>query len=280
MATSTLFGEQTPAGVFNDATAYVLGTRFTPTTDGEATHGRWHFPPIPPDGTVTVGIYRDSDESLLATADFVSPVGDAWNTVAFASPVPLTSGVGYTVVILTANRYVASFAYAWPTGSGDVVSAISAAGRFSASGTLVYPTSDTGAAYFADIIFETADADAVTPDGIAVPLAVGEPTVSQALTVTPDGIAVPVTLGSPTLAQALTVTPGGIAVSVAVGTPTLTFSDAVPPAPGSWDTLSGIVREARSDHERNQERIANPIDCPDHGWPLNGRHCLFGGHVV
>jgi hypothetical protein len=101
-------------------------------------------------------------------------------------------------------------------------------------------------------------------------------------TIEPDGIAVPVTLGSPTVAMVFegTVAPSGIAVPVALGSPTLVFTEGPPPAPGSWDTLSGIVREARADHARNQERIANPIDCPEHGWPLDGRHCLFGGHVV
>ena len=56
-------------------------------------------------------------------------------------------------------------------------------------------------------------------------------------------------------------------------------------AAGSWETLRGLVLEAQADHARNQERIVNPIDCPEHGWPLdpgpNGvLHCLFGGHVV
>lgn len=57
------------------------------------------------------------------------------------------------------------------------------------------------------------------------------------------------------------------------------------PGEGSWETLSGIVREARADQERNAERETNPVDCPEHGWPLDigpdgERHCKFGGHVV
>lgn len=61
--------------------------------------------------------------------------------------------------------------------------------------------------------------------------------------------------------------------------------DAPAVAPGSWETLRGIVAEARADHARNQKRIANPIDCPIHGWPLERGpnevlHCRFGGHTV
>jgi hypothetical protein len=53
----------------------------------------------------------------------------------------------------------------------------------------------------------------------------------------------------------------------------------------AWEELSGIVNEARHDHEVNQAREADPIDCPEHGWPLDigpdgEKHCLFGGHVI
>jgi hypothetical protein len=122
-------------------------------------------------------------------------------------------------------------------------------------------------------------------EGITWALDVVPPDVSEIIA--PAGIAVPVALGSPTLAMVFegTVTPAGIAVPVTPGSPVLAFTEGPPPPAGSWDTLSGFVREARADHARNQERLANPIDCPEHGWPLqNGpdgaRHCLFGGHVV
>lgn len=66
---------------------------------------------------------------------------------------------------------------------------------------------------------------------------------------------------------------------------TVSGGDAPAAVPGSWETLRGIVAEARADHARNQKRIANPIDCPVHQWPLergpNGvLHCRFGGHTV
>jgi hypothetical protein len=262
VAQSTLYGSQTPATPnANDATAYTMGTRFAPNTNGWATHGRWYFPATLPTSTVSVGIIRDSDQVLLGSTTFSAPMAGAWNTAAYASPIELASGVNYSAVIWTSDRYVATAAYPWPTGAGNVISAGTAAGRFTASGSpFTFPTNNANGCYFADLVFETELAEEIAPSGIAVPVSLGSPTLSMVFegTVLPSGIAVPVALGSPALA----------------------FTEGPPPAPGSWDTLSGIVREARSDHERNQERIANPIDCPEHGWPLDGRHCLFGGHVV
>jgi hypothetical protein len=145
----------------------------------------------------------------------------------------------------------------------------------------------------------------VTPDGIAVPVAVGAPTVSQSFTVVPDGIAVSTALGAPTVSQSFTLVPDGIAVPVALGAPRMlaghafpdgiavpvalgepTVSGAVyvPPEGGSWESLLGVVHEARADAARDAERLANPLDCPVHGWPLRRVHgrlwCLFGGHVL
>lgn len=146
----------------------------------------------------------------------------------------------------------------------------------------------------------------IVPSGIAVPATLGTPTLSQALSVTPAGISVPAALGTPALSQALSVTPSGLAVPATLGSIGLSqtiepgfaiapegvavpvtlgsISVANPVARGSWESLRGIVREARADHARNQERLVNPLDCPEHGWPLEitsrGRHCLFGGHVV
>ena len=99
------------------------------------------------------------------------------------------------------------------------------------------------------------------------------------------GLAVPVAVGAPTLSQTLEpsfeIAAGALRVPIGLGSVSLSQ----PPARvGSWNSLLGIVREARADHVRNREREANPIDCPEHGWPLEltpkGRHCKFGGHLV
>lgn len=58
--------------------------------------------------------------------------------------------------------------------------------------------------------FTTLAGATVAPDGIAIPVALGEPTVSGDLTVAPDGITVPVTLGNPTVEMIVPPSPLGI----------------------------------------------------------------------
>lgn len=44
------------------------------------------------------------------------------------------------------------------------------------------------------------------------------------------------------------------------------------------------INEARALHERAEDRRNNPIECPEHRWPLEHSdgvyHCKFGGHIV
>lgn len=149
------------------------------------------------------------------------------------------------------------------------------------------------------------DAQSIAPNSLTVPVVLGSPAVSQSLSVAPSSLTVPVALGAPALSQSLTIAPSSLVVPVALGSPSAAMVQpgfAISPdtlvvpvilgepslsfttGPGSWTQLSSIAREARADHERNQQRIANPIDCPEHGWPLErtsrGLHCTFGGHVV
>lgn len=125
---------------------------------------------------------------------------------------------------------------------------------------------------------------AAAPSGIAVSAALGTPTLAgPGLAIAPSGIAIAATVGAPA-SVAMTVpgttcAPSGIAVPVALGAPSLKMIDR-----GSWDSLLNAINSARADHEIDQERLRNPIDCPIHHWPLQptsrGLHCKFGGHVV
>lgn len=124
----------------------------------------------------------------------------------------------------------------------------------------------------------------VAPSSLSLPIAFGQPSVSQAFTVAPSSLALPLSLGEPSVAAAFegSVAPASLSLPIAFGEPRVRFTA---PSGGSWEALRGIVAEARADHARNQERIQNPIDCPEHQWPLdqgpNGvLHCKFGGHIV
>ena len=124
----------------------------------------------------------------------------------------------------------------------------------------------------------------VAPSGIAVALARGSQSVSQAMTIAPTGIAVPATTGTPTLVPppSFACSPAGIAVPVTLGNITLT--QAAPPSEGNWNSLFDAINTARAAHERNAERRRHPVECPEHGWPLQEVdglfHCMFGGHIV
>lgn len=70
----------------------------------------------------------------------------------------------------------------------------------------------------------------IAPTGLAVAVAIGSPTVAQAMTVAPNGLAVAVAFGSPTVSQALTVAPTGLAIAVTFGQPAASQAMTVAPA--------------------------------------------------
>lgn len=122
-----------------------------------------------------------------------------------------------------------------------------------------------------------------TPNGLAVPVALGQPTLTWSASITPDGIAVPVSLGSPTVSMIVgNVGPAGIAIPVAVGQPTLTFTASTQTG-GSWWQLEAIARTNREN--ARQERLAGPLACPNDGEPLqwdprsHRRRCPYDGWI-
>lgn len=122
----------------------------------------------------------------------------------------------------------------------------------------------------------------VAPDGIAAPVALGAPVVSQSLAAAPNGMAASVALGAPAVVMAVNLP--GIVVSAGVGAPAVDGPRTVV-TQGSWDSLLGILASARADAAQQRERDAHPIDCPEHQWPLQRvsdgvYHCIFGGHTV
>ncbi len=104
---------------------------------------------------------------------------------------------------------------------------------------------------------------AAFPDGIAIPVALGAPSVSQTFTVVPDGLAIPVTLGLPTAAPAV-------------------IPPVVTGGSGGWWTLRSVSDENREWAEQDRQERDRPLSCPNDGEPLtedvDGRlHCHFDG---
>jgi hypothetical protein len=156
----SLFGSTAPA-LQNEADGvnYALGTRFTPGVNGTISAGKWFFPTTIPDASVQVqiGVYLASGPTLLGSASF--PLGStlgAWNTVNFGSPISVTGGTLYAVVIWTPLRYVATTTYSWPATSTNLTATSSNGWLAVSPGALTYPTTVSGntASYFADVVFD------------------------------------------------------------------------------------------------------------------------------
>lgn len=109
---------------------------------------------------------------------------------------------------------------------------------------------------------------AVAPTGIAVPVALGQPTIAQSFTLSPSGIAVPVALGQPTVSQSLggTISPTGIAVPVAVGMPTVSGPAYNALQQGSWWELETMLETTRT--QMRWWNTRQPVACPNDGEPL------------
>jgi len=312
MVAENLFGTETPAlNNLTDSATYCLATNFTPAVSGTITAGRYFFPDAAGSG-YTVGIYRVSDQASLGSASF--PVTSSGWQVSNALSVAVTGGVEYQVSIFIPERYVATTSYPWPKISGNLTAGTDNGWLAITPVSNQFATieSGNGASYFADVVFEADEVGggSISAGGLAVPIALGGPVLSQTLALSTGGLAVPIALGAPTLSQTLAlsigslslpialgaptlagppddlaITAGGLAVPIALGPLTLGGATYAPPdTGGSWESLRGIVHEARADHARNLAREANPLDCPEHGWPLEltprGRHCKFGGHTV
>lgn len=280
--TETLFGATVPSLVNEaDGIPYALGTRFTTNASGTITHGRWYFPTTIPDPSVQVqiGLFSvASPGTPLATATF--PLGStlgAWNQVAFGTPVAITTGITYEISVWTPLRYVATSGFGYPI-SGTNLTAPSPNGYFTANTpVLVMAATNSGASYFADVVFEPGGG--ASPTGLAIPITFGTPAVSLNRTAAPTGLSIPITFGSP--AAGITVQPSGLAIPITFGTPragptVLTASQ------GSWWVLAAIMDENRA--YAREARTQEPVACPNDGEPLqldpDGRlRCRYDGWV-
>jgi hypothetical protein len=264
----------------------------------------------------------DSDDTpagtLLASKTLGSaPTGGTWNTITFDTPVAVATNTLYRAGIFSgAGRYVATtLFFASDVVNGDITGDANGddpvglgslrQGTFAINATATYPSgAGNGTCYFADVEF-TAGAAPLAPSGIEVPFALGTPAAAFTANAVPAGIEVPIALGAPVAAFANSAAPAGIEIPIALGAPTVLMTvrpngievpialgepavDApagpAPEAVGSWYGLLNVLQQARADHQINAERDANPLDCPQHGWPLDrsarGLHCRYGGHLV
>ncbi|WP_146605756.1 DUF4082 domain-containing protein [Micromonospora craterilacus] len=158
---NTLFGQRVPkTPAVDEASAVELGVRFTPQTDGYVTGVRFYK------GTGNTGthlgrLWTNSGE-LLANGTFTGETATGWQTLTFATPVPVTEGQSYVASYFApSGKYAADnwvFTRDWT--SGPLTAARSAAGAGNGNGLFRYggsggfPNESYGAAnYYVDVTF-------------------------------------------------------------------------------------------------------------------------------
>ena len=228
-----IFTSQTPVlpNATDEPISYSLGTRFSSAVDGTITGLRFFastgpYPASSPPGTnLILGLFEDDTQTELGRVSMLSTavVQGAWNELTLATPIAITAGTEYMAVYRTPYPYVATTGFfGSPLTNGDLT-ATSGAFRDSVGPVdLTYPNNNSTASYFADVVFQAGDS--ISPDGIAIPVTLGAPTLDGGQTVAPDGISVPVTLGSPTLSGDMTIAPDGITIPILLGEPSVTGS--------------------------------------------------------
>lgn len=265
-----VFGNATPATVNgNDHDDYALGTVVKVAAPGVIiTKARQYFSNPLPSGPV---VWRCSDLSthdILGSHTFTSPTS-GWVEQDLAIPITITGARNIVVWSGTPDGYVFTngFFTSAATVSGPLTAPRSADdpegignGRFGGSAGS-YPAGTSGAtSYFVDLVAELPPAEGSTSFDLFFTLAGEGETPAD---VVPEGIA----------AFGLTFTLAGRGLTPA------------PPSNGAgWDGLLGPINEARAAHELAAQRKLNPVECPQHFWPLEFArgvyHCKYGGHIV
>lgn len=300
---ASLFTSQTPdSGNNSDGTPGITtatAVRFA--VDGVVSAIRF-FSTVTIGGTYTGLFYEvtagDRDPgpgagTLLASGPGGTPDSATWNEITLTTPgeVAVTAGTLYKAAVFSGDgRYVNTNSFpAFVAGgltNGDitadadgtaVLGATLTQGSFQIDATPNYPrTSGTDACYFVDVVF-TPDITTVNPDSLAVPVALGAPTVTYPLTVTPDGVSLPVALGPPFLH----VIPDGVSIPIAFGAPQTEGAPA-PSVRAGWESYGNALRFNADQARREQD--TPPLSCPNDGealevLPDGRRHCPADGWV-
>lgn len=265
----SVFGTTAPVVTnANDADDYALGTVVQISEAGTITKAKWRFPSPLPVGTVTWYCADLSTHDILGTHTFTSPTA-GWIEQTLASPIVITGARNVLVWVGTPNAYVYTNGFFTAAGvtSGPLTAPRSADdpegvgnGRFGGTPSS-YPAGTSGAtSYFADLVFELAPNEGSASFDLFLTLAGEGETPAD---VVPEGVAA-----------------FGLAF-------TLAGRGQTPPPPSDgagWDGLLSGLNEARAAHELAELKKRNPVECPQHFWPLEFArgvyHCKYGGHIV
>ena len=162
---SVLGTSVTPSTVDSgDGSAIEVGVRFTPTADGVVTSVRY-YKASTNTGTHTGSLWSAAG-SLLARATFSGESGSGWQTVSFATPVPVSAGTTYVASYYTpSGHYSVNSDFFTADYVNGPLSAPAAGGngvyRYGSGGG--FPTSTYRSAnYWVDVVFRSSTPPAVT----------------------------------------------------------------------------------------------------------------------
>jgi hypothetical protein len=155
----SLFALATPATVdAGDTSATVLGVRFTSDVAGSITGIRFYKAST---NTGThVGALWSATGTQLAEGTFSGETGSGWQTLTFATPVPVTAGTTYVASYLAPRGHYSVTGAAFAAGPFDnpplhaLANGTSGNGVYIYSSTDVFPTSSFNSTnYWVDVLF-------------------------------------------------------------------------------------------------------------------------------
>lgn len=223
--TDTIYTVQVP-GVPNDSQpgGITVGTVFFTSVDGTISQMRRYFPTTVDATPSTAALYLEGTQAVLATATFAGGETAGWHTANLNTTVNITAGTNYVIAAWSEDHYVATVGQfnGTPITNGAITAPADNVslrnGRFRTGGSIQFPTDSFGGnGYFIDVLFEPEVEATIAPDGIEVPITLGEPSLEQTFSIAPDGITVPITLGEPTLTMEQPPSPLGPDLVLAAG---------------------------------------------------------------
>lgn len=155
-ATESLWGSQTGTAVTNDGTVYDLGTIFSPTVAGQVQGIRFYVA-SGESGAHTARLWNTAGSSLIGGPYTLTVSTPGWYVYNLATPVTVSAGVSYTVVVSTGadstHAYALGTAVSSAGGNGAHLNYPANAGVFTTTlGTLPTQTY-AGSNYLRDVLF-------------------------------------------------------------------------------------------------------------------------------
>ncbi len=159
---ATIFDFATPATVDGqDGSPIALGVKFKADADGFVTGVRFYRAAA--NTGPHVGSLYNADGFLLGQATFSDESASGWQSVTFASPVPVTAGATYVASYFAPNGHYSVTGAAFATSAFDnpplhaLSDGVTANGVYSYSSSPVFPTSNFNATNFwVDVLFAPA----------------------------------------------------------------------------------------------------------------------------